>query len=320
MAQLAKEPLHARCYDQTARSPLLIGLSQPCGDCGGRSVASGQMLHCRPPLPDKWLIEFRCLKCFGTQHVGAPEHGWLIRRILAEVGIERGPPSTDTDLGDQATATAPAGGVREVVGVFRDETALETAIDDLQECGFDRADISLLASEQAVVAKLGHAFRKVTEIEDDDSVPRVAYVSKEDVGAAEGGLIGVLVYAGAIAGAGAVLASGGALGAALLWAALAGGSGGAVGLGLARWIDKQRAQRLNAQLERGGLLLWVYARTPECEEKAMRVLRQHGAEDVHAHDLTEAIASQHGEKRPYPPLLSLLDSVVPHRSGPRAGV
>ena len=220
---------------------------------------------------------------------------------------------------DRAEAAGPAAAVREVVGVFRDERALETAIDDLQECGFDRADISLLASEQAVIDKLGHAYGKVTEIEDDLTVPRVAYVSKEDVGAADGGVIGALVYVGAIAGAGAVLASGGALGAALLWAALAGGTGGAVGFGLARWIDRQRAQRLSEQLEKGGLLLWVHCRSPECEAKALRVLRQHGAEDVHAHDLTEAVDIASGDDwRPYPPLLSLLDTMVPGRGGPRA--
>jgi hypothetical protein len=218
---------------------------------------------------------------------------------------------------ERAEATRPA--VREVVGVFRDEVALESAIDELQECGFDRADISLLASEQAVIDKLGHAYRKVAEIEDDDAVPRVAYVSKEDVGAADGGVIGALVYVGAIAGAGAVVASGGALGAALLWAALAGGTGGAVGFGLMRWIDRQRAQRLNDQLEKGGLLLWVHCRSPECEDKAMRVLREHGAEDVHTHDLTEAVDIRSGiDRRPYPPLLSLLETMVPGRGGPRA--
>lgn len=227
---------------------------------------------------------------------------------------------TENDRIQHSAAAAPAGAVREIVGVFRDETALETAIDDLLGCGFDRADISLLATEQAVVDKLGHAYRKVTEVEDDLTVPRVAYVSKEDVGAADGGLIGGLVYVGAIAGAGAVLASGGALGAALLWAALAGGTGGAVGLGLARWIDTQRAQRLDEQLKKGGLVLWVYCRNPECENKAMRVLRQHGGEDVHPHDLTQAVdIREESDWRPYPPLLSLLERFMPQRhTGPHA--
>ena len=200
-------------------------------------------------------------------------------------------------------------GVREVVGVFRDETALETTIDDLQECGFDRAEISLLASEEAVRQKLGHAYQKVAELEDDEAV-RVAYVSKEDYGAAEGGLISGLVYVGALAGAGAIVASGGALGGALFAAALFGGAGGAFGLVLARWVDRQRAQKLTEQLEKGGLLLWVHARDAEHEAKAIGVLESNGAEDVHAHDLTLAQAEGAGSGLiPHPPLLTLLESM-----------
>jgi hypothetical protein len=207
----------------------------------------------------------------------------------------------------------PSRGVREVVGVFRDETALEDAIDELQETGFDRAEISLLASEEAVRNKLGHAYRKVAELEDDEAV-RVAYVSKEDYGAAEGGLISGLVYVGALAGAGTVVASGGALGGALLAAALWGGAGGAFGLMLARWIDRQRAQRLTEQLEKGGLLLWVHARDSEHEAKAVEVLQRRRAEDVHAHDLSLAYSeSAAAGWMPHPPLLSLLESLRQRR-------
>ena len=203
--------------------------------------------------------------------------------------------------------------VREVVGVFRDETALEGTIDDLLEHGFDRAEISLLASDEAVRQKLGHAYRKVAELEDDEAV-RVAYVSKEDYGAAEGGLISGLVYVGALAGAGTIVASGGALGGALLAAALWGGAGGAIGLALARWLDRQRAQKLTEQLEKGGLLLWVHARDTAHEAKAIEIMQRSGAEDVHAHDLTVAQAEGAGSSWvPHPPLLTLLESLRTRR-------
>ena len=215
----------------------------------------------------------------------------------------------------KAAASAGAAGNREVVGVFHDEKALEAAIDDLLEHGFDRADVSLLASEQAVVEKLGHAYRKVSELEDDSSAARVAYAAKEDYGAAEGGLISGLVYVGALAGAGAVVASGGALTAVLIAAAVSGGAGGAVGFGLARWLDRQRGKRLHEQLEKGGLLVWVHAATEAQEARAIDVLKRHKAEDVHAHDLSAHEAS--AARPPYPPLLSLFESIAPHR--PRAG-
>ena len=200
--------------------------------------------------------------------------------------------------------------------MFHDEKALEAAIDDLLEHGFDRADVSLLASEQAVVDKLGHAYQKVSDLEDDASAARVAYVAKEDYGAAEGGLISALVYVGALAGAGAIVASGGAFTAVLVAAGLSGGAGGAVGLGLARWVDRQRVKRLQEQVEKGGLLMWVHVASEAQEARAIDVLQKHGAEHVHAHELTRD-AEVAPARAPYPPLLSLLESITPHR--PRAG-
>ena len=105
--------------------------------------------------------------------------------------------------------------VREAVGVFETEEALQVAIDDLLSHGFDRAEISLLAASESVEQKLGHTYRKVAEVEDDISAPRIAYVAEEDVGAAEGAVIGGLIYVGALAGMIPVVASGGALAAAL---------------------------------------------------------------------------------------------------------
>jgi hypothetical protein len=84
--------------------------------------------------------------------------------------------------------------VREAVGVFATPETLQEAIDELMSSGFDRADLSLLASEDAVEAKPGHMYRKASELEDDARVPRAAYVSTESVGDAEGAVIGGLVY------------------------------------------------------------------------------------------------------------------------------
>jgi hypothetical protein len=212
-----------------------------------------------------------------------------------------------------AEATA---GHREVVGVFHDERALEAAMDDLMECGFDRAEISLLASERAVAEKLGHGYGKVSELEDDHVAARISYAAREDYGAAEGGIISGLVYVGALAGAGAVVASGGALTAILLAAALTGGAGGAVGVGLARWLDLQRTRRVRDQLEKGGLLVWVHASTGEREKRAVDVLQKHGAEDVHAHELGHA--AEIAAALPSPPLLTLLEAITPHRHRPHA--
>ncbi|MDX5360159.1 MAG: general stress protein [Alphaproteobacteria bacterium] len=174
---------------------------------------------------------------------------------------------------------------KEAVGVFNDAETLQAAIDDLLSAGFDRAELSLLASESAVEQKLGHVYDRVEDLEDDAGAPRQAYVSKESLGDAEGGLIGGLLYVGAVAAAGAVVASGGTLAAAIGSAALAGGASGAVGAILAQWLDRHHADYLARQLDHGGLLLWVRTRDAAHEARAADILSRHSAHDVHLHAL-----------------------------------
>lgn len=172
---------------------------------------------------------------------------------------------------------------REAVAVFDTADALETAIEALQSNGFDRADISLLADAHTVEEKLGHRYKKVSDLEDDPNVPRTAFVSTESVGDAEGGLVGALSYVGAIAAAGAVVATGGTLAATIATAMMSGAAGGVIGTALASMIDYRHAEYLQDQLAHGGLLLWV--RTPDAEHeiRAIELLQAYSAHDVHVH-------------------------------------
>lgn len=186
------------------------------------------------------------------------------------------------------SAAPPTETRTEAVGVFDDAATLQDAIDELLSAGFDRAELSLLASEHAVEEKLGHAYEKVTELEDDTSVPRTAYVSTESRGDAEGGLIGGLLYVGALAAAGAIVASGGTLAAAIAGAAMTGGAGGLIGSVLAKFVGEHHARYLQEQLDHGGLLLWVRTRDQEHERRAVDILSRHSAHDVHTHALPAA--------------------------------
>jgi hypothetical protein len=178
--------------------------------------------------------------------------------------------------------------IREAVGVFRSETDLQAAIDELMSSGFDRAEISLLASEHVVEQKLGHRYEKVAETEDDAEIPRCCYVSPESVSAAEGGLIGGLMYVGAIAAAGAVLVSGGALATALAGMVVAGGGGALIGSLLARLVGERHAEHLQEQLEHGGLVLWVRTWNADDESRAVEILKRHSGADVHVHGRSAA--------------------------------
>lgn len=177
----------------------------------------------------------------------------------------------------------------EAVGVFDNADPLQEAIDELLESGFDRAEISLLAGERTVEEKLGHAYEKVTELEDDTSVPRAAFVSTEAIGDAEGGLIGGLVYIGAVAAAGAVVATGGTIATVIGAAALAGGAGSLIGSILAKIVGDHHAHHLQEQLDHGGLLLWVRTRDKDREKRATQILSRHSGKDVHIHSIPATV-------------------------------
>ena len=180
--------------------------------------------------------------------------------------------------------------VRELVAVFHSAEHFETAIDELLSSGFDRAELSLIASELAVERKLGHRYERANVMADDPTVPRTAFVSTAAIGDAEGGLIGGLAYVGATIAAGAVVASGGALAASIAAAALAGGASGLIGVVLARTVGHHHAAYLHNQIEHGGLILWVRAWNDVDEARATNILRKHAGDNVHVHGPVPAVA------------------------------
>jgi hypothetical protein len=177
---------------------------------------------------------------------------------------------------------------REAVALFRDESALQAAIDELLSSGFDRAELSLLATEKTLRSTFGDRFKTSAEIEDVEGVPRSCYISPESRGDAEGGLIGGLLYVGAVAATGSVILSGGGLAAAIAAAVIGGGASGLVGSVLAGTIEGVHALNVRDHLRHGGLLLWVRTRTPEDEKRATAILRRHSGRDVHVHGLPAA--------------------------------
>jgi hypothetical protein len=174
-------------------------------------------------------------------------------------------------------------GICEIVGVFHAAEDLEAAIEVLLSSGFDRAQLSLLASQRAIEDKLRHRYQHVTELADDPTAPRTAFVSSAAVGDAQGALIGGLTYVGATAAIGAVVISGGAFAATLIAAIVAGGASALLGSILARQVGRHHAEYLHSQIERGGLLLWVRAWEPADEPLAINILRKYGAGDIHTH-------------------------------------
>lgn len=173
----------------------------------------------------------------------------------------------------------------EAVGIFHNAADLQAAIDDLLTQGFNRMDLSILASEKAIEDKLHESYVPARDLEDRTEVPTTAFVSPESIGDAMGAVIGVLVYVPAMIGGAAIVASGGALAAAVAAAAIAGGVGGSVGVIMAALIGQKQSDDIEEHLRAGGLLLWVRTRDQHHEERALGILAGHNAEGVHLHTL-----------------------------------
>jgi len=176
-------------------------------------------------------------------------------------------------------------GSREAVGVFADAASLQSAVDELLAAGFPSEALNLLASEEAVEAKLGHRYQKVSELEDDPAAPRAAYAPLEETERATIGAFGLL---GALGATGVVAASGGGLAVALLAAGLGAGTWGLFGELLAKFLGGEHAENVTEQIAHGGLLLWVRCADPEQETSAQDILERHSGKDVHVHSLPAA--------------------------------
>jgi hypothetical protein len=170
--------------------------------------------------------------------------------------------------------------VHEVAGVFRSREDLDGAVDDLLLAGFDRADIDLMASRDAVREKLGKIYIATEELPDIRSVPRQAYVARHEATGALVLVAGVLTTVGVTAAALSIVASGGALALALAASAI-----GSTGVLIARHLGRERAKELETQMTAGGLVLWVRTRSAERDAKAQQILRNHGAEAVRVHEI-----------------------------------
>lgn len=175
--------------------------------------------------------------------------------------------------------------VREAVGIFNDATNLQHALDALEEQGFMRQEISIFANDIAPVAGGPETPRHADAVKDDPSAERQVFIPVEIMGEVEGSVIGAPMYVGAVAGAIAAAAAGYTIPVVLGSAVIIGLAGGALGYFAAKWIRNKYDRAIEAQMQRGGIVLWVAVRAAGMQEVALEVLRKYSARDVHMHDV-----------------------------------
>jgi VIT1/CCC1 family predicted Fe2+/Mn2+ transporter len=174
---------------------------------------------------------------------------------------------------------------REVVGAFSTPNALEVAVDELEIAGFDRARISVLATDAQVKERVGHLYRSAADVVDDRRAPRAAFASRDSRIEGEAAAVGVPFQIGGFAGAAAVVAAGGTLAAAIAAMILSGAVAGGLGALLALAVARRHAESVRKQLAQGGLVLWVSTPDETSEQHALAVLQKCGAKLVHVHSI-----------------------------------
>lgn len=176
--------------------------------------------------------------------------------------------------------------VEEAVGVFDSHDALQAAADELLQQGFMQQELSVLADEKTLRAKLGgRTYKDVRDAEDDPAAPRASIIEDEVIGEAKASIIGVFFYVAAALAVAIAAAMNTSTGWAVLTAVISGSCGAGLGYMAANVLGRKREKYIRAQAERGGFALWVHLRSPGQVGKAWNILQKHNARDVHMHKI-----------------------------------
>ena len=157
---------------------------------------------------------------------------------------------------------------KSVFGIATTHGQAERIVEQLQAEGFAASEISVLMSDTGGTRDVGHV--KATKAPEGATT-----------GAATGGVIGLLAGIGALAipGVGPFIAAGpimAALSGAAVGAATGGVVGGLIGLG----IPEIEAKRYEEKLKKGNYLIAVHTDENEDVDRAKRIFKAAGAEDI----------------------------------------
>ena len=157
---------------------------------------------------------------------------------------------------------------KSVFGIATTHGQAERIVEQLQAEGFAASEISVLMPDTGGTRDVGHV--KATKAPEGATT-----------GAATGGVIGLLAGIGALAipGVGPFIAAGpimAALSGAAVGAATGGVVGGLIGLG----IPEIEAKRYEEKLKKGNYLIAVHTDESEDVDRAKRVFKTAGAEDI----------------------------------------
>jgi hypothetical protein len=153
--------------------------------------------------------------------------------------------------------------IREAVGSFPDREHFRNAVAALLAAGFERSDLSILASHDSLA------------------------VAEEDAGTSKGilaaGLTDEIKYVAPLTVAGIIVLSGGPIAIAVAGLVGAGLGGAALKELFDDYTAAHHSEDFAAALKAGAALLWVRCCDPDRELVATRILEEAGGRHVHVH-------------------------------------
>ena len=152
--------------------------------------------------------------------------------------------------------------IREAVASFPDREHFRRAVSGLLAGGFERADLSVLASHDSVA------------VADDVGTPKEVL---------RAGLSEEIKYIAPLTVAGIIVLSGGPIAAAVAAVVAAGLGGAALKELFDDYTAPHHSEDFEAALRAGAALLWVRCADPDSELAATRILEEAGGLHVHVH-------------------------------------
>lgn len=169
-----------------------------------------------------------------------------------------------SDTGDAKAGPGHEATVHEVQGVFPDDDTMQTALSQLTLAGYDRADFSL--PEEQAANELATPNESAAPPTDDADKRQLRTMGTSMAG-----------YAGAVAVAGATLATGGAAGLAVAAAAAVGAGTGVMANAAGQAADKAQVEARNQRGRDGRLILAVRTTTPDQVSQVLGLMQEAGA-------------------------------------------
>ncbi|MEH6402820.1 MAG: hypothetical protein V7750_05560 [Sneathiella sp.] len=175
--------------------------------------------------------------------------------------------------------------IREAVGLFDDIGAVHDCIEELQNKGFERSDLTMLSRPEVIGSKSTLPIVDTKQTEDSQTASRGPVIEPETVGNVQGAALGAPVYIFTLCGAGISAAIGLSLPLLLLISGIAGIVGIGVGVYAMQFVLRRQNGYYRQQLDHGGIPLWIQTRDADHEKRAIETLTENRARDVHIHNL-----------------------------------